>query len=102
MNTLLGEGRTTALQAAVFNENKAMVQFLLENGADVNLPSRKFGTALQMACGQRRVDPENAVMQLLLEHGADVYAPAGRFGTAIQLAAKDKDKLRLLSAFSLG
>jgi ankyrin repeat protein len=47
-----------------------MVQLLLEAGADVNIPRRDDGTALQVAAGGGHYE----LVQILLAEGADVNA----------------------------
>ncbi|KAJ6571215.1 ankyrin repeat-containing domain protein, partial [Mycena capillaripes] len=56
---------------------------LLDNGALVNVPAAKYGSALQAAALQGKY---NAV-SLLLERGADVNAQGGDFGSALLTAS---------------
>jgi hypothetical protein len=58
----------TPLLAAVWTDNYKMVQFLLENGADVNSLGRGWETALGFASWIGKED----VVKLLLEYDADV------------------------------
>jgi ankyrin repeat domain-containing protein 50 len=75
---------TTALQAAVTNENAVLVRILLGAGADVDAQGGR-DTPLQMAAAKN----DAKIVQILLRHGADVNAPAhARHGrTALQAAA---------------
>ncbi|KAJ7111250.1 ankyrin repeat-containing domain protein [Mycena epipterygia] len=60
------------------------VQFLLEEGADVNASEEEHGSALQAASSQGHME----IVQFLVEKGADVNA-AGEFSTsALQAASK--------------
>lgn len=88
----------TPLQAAAFCGNEAIVNDLLERGADVNAPAlgRLGKTALQNICAWMPGTPEerarkNRIVHRLLEHGADVNAaPADWCGrTALQIAATE-------------
>ncbi|KAJ7735413.1 ankyrin repeat-containing domain protein [Mycena maculata] len=63
----------------------AVVQFLLEKGANVNVQGGTYGTALQAVSytGHERV------VQLLLEKGADVNVQGGFYGTPLQAASSN-------------
>ncbi|UKZ83343.1 hypothetical protein TrVFT333_011151 [Trichoderma virens FT-333] len=77
------------------------IQFLLQNGADVNLMSGKYGSLLQVACATespyhiydvvdhiRILDSATGTVKTLLDHtSADINAHGGTFGTALQAAA---------------
>jgi ankyrin repeat protein len=97
----------TALQVAVVDANKTsaftMVDFLLNNGADVNgLPAYDYGrSALQIATSAEKSNIE--LTERLLKAGADVNLPAStaRGLTALQGAAirgHTKQALMLLKA----
>lgn len=77
----------TVLQKSIIYGHIEVVEFLLKNGADVNISAnRDTGTPLQEAI---KWQGETRIPDLLLEHGADVNAPpAGEDGvTALQAAA---------------
>jgi ankyrin repeat protein len=63
-------GRGTPLQAAVVLGHTAIVQFLLEHNADVNVRDKHYRTPLHEASGSGDLD----VMQLLLSGNANVNA----------------------------
>ena len=79
--------KETALLIAIGTKHAGMVQFLLDSGADINLPATRGikRTPLQKACevGCR------STIQLLLDQGAHINAPPAERsgGTALQLAA---------------
>ncbi|KAJ7481648.1 ankyrin repeat-containing domain protein [Mycena latifolia] len=107
----------TALQVAAARGHAAVVQLLIESGADVNAEGQ-VGSALQAASAMGHysvakllvengadVDPvidrrgesplyaasfngHEGVVQLLLERGADIHARGGNFGGALQAASK--------------
>ena len=72
-----------ALQVAAFHGREAIVQLLLDKGADVNAQGGRFGNALQAASHRGYV----AIVQLLLDKGAEMNAQGGSFGNALQAAA---------------
>ena len=74
----------TALQAASAKGHKAIVQMLLNKGADVNIniQGKSYGTALMAASAEGYRD----IVLMLLDKGADVHAQGGRRGTALQAA----------------
>ncbi|KFA79216.1 hypothetical protein S40288_02350 [Stachybotrys chartarum IBT 40288] len=78
----------TSLQIACRNGNKAIVELLLEYGANINAPpAKRYGaTALQFAA----IGGYLGIAFLLLEKGADVNAPPSEFGgrTALEGAAE--------------
>ncbi|KIK64486.1 hypothetical protein GYMLUDRAFT_415104 [Collybiopsis luxurians FD-317 M1] len=76
-----GSQYTNAHQVHLDDSNKAVVQLLLENGADVNAQGGFYGNALQAA-------ENEAVVKLLLEYGADVNAQGGFYGNVLQAAAE--------------
>ncbi|KAJ7738899.1 ankyrin repeat-containing domain protein, partial [Mycena olivaceomarginata] len=80
-----------ALHTSLAKEQEKIAQFLIENGADVNLPSQ-HGGALTTALwfGMENIVP------MLLERGAEVNARGGRYGSALRAPGPlgpDKRKL---------
>ncbi|KAH6888454.1 hypothetical protein B0T10DRAFT_54932 [Thelonectria olida] len=76
-------GGLSILQAAASQKDLDLVRFLLDRGANVNLPASEKGgrTALQAAleCSLgNRMDTISDVVHCLLEAGADVKAPPAR------------------------
>ncbi|CAI7589927.1 unnamed protein product [Penicillium pancosmium] len=73
-----------ALPLAAHEGNWDVINILLKFGADVNVPSVNYGTALQVAVGNE----SHALIRMLVEGGADVnIPPASVHGmTALQLA----------------
>jgi len=79
----------SALQHAAYRGNWAMVQLLLDKGADVNAKARRWGTALHFAI---QGHGDLSIVQLLLQRGVDVNAKEfGVFGTALQAAVWNKN-----------
>lgn len=82
-----GGTKSTALLQAIQTENRAIVQLLVQRGAEVNKPARLgiWRTPLQEAAALNNLE----MVRLLLEKGADVNAlPAKLCGaTALQFAA---------------
>ncbi|KIW66158.1 hypothetical protein PV04_08359 [Phialophora macrospora] len=81
-----GVCRGTALQGAVSSPKpqKAMLQFLIEAGANLNATGGYYGTALQAAAAAP-VDTKQ-VVEYLVQIGADVNIPGGRYGSPLQAA----------------
>jgi len=63
--------------------NYDITKLLLDQGTDVNIISRKYGTALAAAASKG----QQAVATLLLDRGADVNIIGGEYGTALAAAA---------------
>lgn len=63
----ISRGGYTALQLARAKGNKKLVEFLLNQGADPNLPDVFGFTALQLACWRG----QNEIATLLLKNGAN-------------------------------
>lgn len=73
----------TALYIAAQKGVKEMAELLLQNGADVNAETGKWGSALQAATSYGRTE----VVKLLLKHGAKVNAQGGECGSALAAAS---------------
>ncbi|RDW65591.1 hypothetical protein BP5796_10283 [Coleophoma crateriformis] len=71
------------LAAASCYGNRAIVELLLANGADINLVSGHYGTALATAS----FNGERAIVELLLANGADINLVSGHYGTALATAS---------------
>ncbi|EPS44127.1 hypothetical protein H072_1870 [Dactylellina haptotyla CBS 200.50] len=67
------------------NDLKAVVEKLLENGADINAQGGYYGNALQAAASNAIYYPR-IVLQALLDAGANVNAQGGHYNTATQAA----------------
>ena len=63
----------TALQHAISNVYKEIVELLLDNGADINVKNNNDRTPLHYASIENRKEMED-VIQLLLSKGADINA----------------------------
>jgi ankyrin repeat protein len=74
--------------------NQAVMEVLLDKGADVNAEGGKYGNALQAASHNGHKD----IATLLLDKGADVSAQGGEYGNALQAASANgyKDMATLL------
>jgi hypothetical protein len=71
-----------ALHAAAYKGFVECVQWLLDNGAAINLRGGELDTALQAACSRN----EEEVVKLLLDNEAEVNLQGGKFGTALTAA----------------
>ena len=84
---ILDKWGDTALHIAAKNGyvegHEAVVQLLLEKGADINEQGGQYDNALQEAS----LRGHEAVVQLLLEKGADVNEQGGEYGNALQAAS---------------
>jgi ankyrin repeat protein len=76
--------RQTALYLMAACGHEAVVQLLLEKGADVDAKDNDGGTALHKTAGSGH----EAVVRLLLEKGADVDAKSNDGWTALHWAAE--------------
>lgn len=78
---------------AIRGSDRAQVERLLQNGADVNLRDRRGGaTPLMYTAALGSLD----TMTLLIDKGADVNARSAGGATALMWAATDLAKIRLL------
>ncbi|KAK4150284.1 hypothetical protein C8A00DRAFT_37122 [Chaetomidium leptoderma] len=71
-----------ALVEAAYQGRTAVVDLLLDGGADVNVASKHFGDALQAAA----FAGEAEIVERLLDRGADIDAQRGGFGSALHAA----------------
>lgn len=65
-----------------------MVQLLLDEGANINHPSTKYGNALHYAC----LNGDTEILQILLESGADVSTSNENHGTLAATISRDADR----------
>lgn len=65
----------TALYWAAFHGRETIVQFLVDNGADLNVKNRYGWTALTVAEGVYNNLPTSSVAELLRKAGADPTPP---------------------------
>ncbi|XP_004349793.2 hypothetical protein CAOG_01273 [Capsaspora owczarzaki ATCC 30864] len=89
----MGTGGLTPLQMASFFGHTAVVDLLLQNGADPNLQDKEGETPLHRAAMSDRRE----ILQLLLKHNADVTIRNG-MGMTAQALARNEDVRRLLRA----
>lgn len=82
------EGGTTPLHLAAAQNNAGMVQFLLEQGADANVRSKRGWTPLHWAS---HMDSENAA-RLLLAAKADAKVLTDDGKTPLQVAIREKSE----------
>lgn len=83
----------TSLHIAIQNNNLEVVQFLIEQGINVNVMSKNYVLPLQYAIEKNCDD----IVRLLLDHGADVKAVDGKGETALAVAIrKNKSNIEQL------
>ncbi|KAJ7266774.1 ankyrin repeat domain-containing protein [Mycena rebaudengoi] len=83
--SLIGGTHRNALQATSFNGHEAVVQLLIDQGANMNALGGFPGNALQAAS----VEGHEVVVQLFLDRGTDVNAQGGFYGNALQVASRN-------------
>lgn len=66
-----GYEKPSVLDIAVLKDDPALVQFLLDAGADPNAMHGCFGSALHIACCSEK-ENQYEMIKMLLESGADV------------------------------
>lgn len=82
-------GYPLATAAVMGEKNRAVIEFLLAQGAKVNVPPGSSSTPLWGAVTSDDVE----IVPLMLDHGAEVDAPVGEQGrTPLMLAAKRRDR----------
>jgi len=98
VNAPLDTGGTTPLIMAASRDRTNVVEFLIAQGANVNLPANDRATPLM--CAVQNTKKSDHVIRLLLANGADVNQPGGWQRTALIVAAEQdrKDLVKLLLA----
>jgi hypothetical protein len=76
----------TPLIAAVTHKRRAVVERLLERGADPNMAHPLFGAAIHVAVGAGEVE----LLRLLIQRGADVNSRNSRGQTPLQVIAASR------------
>jgi ankyrin repeat protein len=76
VNSPPSEEHTSALQAAIDQDQDQFVDRLLDAGADINAHDSRFGTALTTAAKWGDI----SLMKKLLEHDADPHLAGEKFG----------------------
>jgi len=71
------------ISAAAQSADIEMVQLLIDLGASVHTPDRKFGSALASACHSGKGD----ICELLIAHGASISQTRGKYGCPLSAAA---------------
>ena len=83
----------TPLIAAVYQRNTNVVHYLIESGADVNIPDSSGKTAIMWAMGD---DESIDLVKFLIAHGADLSAKDKLGGTVLSYANSRPPKPKLL------
>jgi ankyrin repeat protein len=76
------------LGAAAKHGHKKLIEMLLDQGVDINLQSRKYGSALHEALSAGN----NHIVELLLNRGANIDLVHERHGTPLQVVVSPKRK----------
>ena len=92
LNARIGAHGDTLLIKACADSSMLITSWLVERGADVNLPNWRSETPLMTACLNRRVD----VAAFLIEHGADLMAKDDEGRAAVDHADGSTDLLALI------
>ena len=81
---ILDESGVAALHAAAFTpgDDTQIFEMLLDANANVNIPGRYFGSALQAAA----MSGKAKVVHMLLEYGASPDYAGGSYGSALEIA----------------
>jgi serine/threonine-protein phosphatase 6 regulatory ankyrin repeat subunit B len=85
----------TPLIAAIYQRNTNVVHYLIESGADVNVPDDSGKTALMWAMAS---DENLGIVKDLIAHGASLNAKDKRGATVLSYASSAPPKPKLLGA----
>ena len=97
INSLIAEGvnldslyaENTALMAASYNNQEAIVESLIKHGVNINTPNNYQQTALIFASAAGNKN----IVKLLVQHGANLEANDSRGSTALMMAViKNSDE----------
>jgi ankyrin repeat protein len=77
----------TLLHVACRNDDRALIETLLTNEADVNIKNRSGRNPLHMACANKNID----IAELLIKHDADINAQDNKCNTCLHIACKNND-----------
>ncbi|MEQ1903289.1 MAG: ankyrin repeat domain-containing protein [Pirellulaceae bacterium] len=83
----------TPLLAATLHKRDQVVAYLLDKGANPNVPSPLFGTPLHVACSSARPD----LVRLLLQMGANANCRNNRGQTPRDIIAVSRNSLKMLA-----
>jgi hypothetical protein len=78
-------GKLPQLTLATFYRLPNLIQFLLDDGADINTEDGVYGHALQAAAVKCNQD----IVRYLVKRGADINAPSGKYGNVLQAAVSN-------------
>ncbi|KAH7161746.1 ankyrin repeat-containing domain protein [Dactylonectria macrodidyma] len=77
-----GRAGLSCLQAAAGEGNRTLIQYFLDQGADINLPARRYRGRTVLQAAAKRGDSE--LIDYLLNAGADITAPpAKEYGESV-------------------
>jgi hypothetical protein len=92
----------TPVAQAVWANNRAMIDLLLEHGADPNGTNAHGIPALALAIANLTEDQATALVSLLATKGADINRQAPDGGTALHMAARQGYRLAYRRLLELG
>lgn len=81
----IGKGKTTALHAAVINNNYEITKILLDNDCELSLFNDNHLTPLHIAIKNKNIQ----ISELLINYGADVGNQGYNYVTPLHLACKE-------------
>jgi hypothetical protein len=88
----------TPLMYAVLSSNKALVEYLVEKGADLNINDKKKNNALLIAIGHSFIKPSEdqlPIIDILLDAGINIFSK-NKFGYTALYIAVVKGKLDVI------